>query len=194
MIDIAVIKIAEMVGNYLGLRHGTASDGEKWVTTISLVKADGNGTNTKDIGRVNLQLVSIEEDRLSRTVDHYDRTATVPKKFFPEVKVNLFLLFSSDPKDTEMSYCNAMSYISSVIAFFQSHPQLDPTNTPSLPEEIRQLAFEMQTLSFEQQSYMWGMIGAKYRPSVLYRMRVLIIQDRLPMSEGPAITTIEIRD
>ena len=52
--------------------------------------------------------------------------------------------------------------------------------------------FELQTLSFEHQSYIWGLFNMKYSPSVVYRVRVVALQDREILGEGQPITRIEI--
>ncbi len=38
---------------------------------------------------------------------------------------------------------------------------------------------------------MWACLGAKHLPSVVYRLRMVLLQDTEPVGSGAPITTIE---
>ncbi|HEX3048395.1 MAG TPA: Pvc16 family protein, partial [Bacillota bacterium] len=66
-----------------------------------------------------------------------------------------------------------------------------PENTPDLGAlELDRLVFELNTLPLEQQHYIWAMIGLRYLPSVVYRVRMLMIFEQDVVGEVPNIKEI----
>jgi hypothetical protein len=49
-------------------------------------------------------------------------------------------------------------------------------------------------MTFEQQNNLWAAIGAKYMPSVLFKIRTLTFIDAEPKMEAPPITDVRIFD
>ena len=51
----------------------------------------------------------------------------------------------------------------------------------------------MDLLSYgpEQMNQMWACLGAKHLPSVVYRLRMVVLQDLEPSGTGAPITVIE---
>ena len=41
-----------------------------------------------------------------------------------------------------------------------------------------------------QQNHLWGALGAKYLPSVIYKVRMIVIQEALKADEQPPIKII----
>jgi len=92
----------------------------------------------------------------------------------PEVKLNLYLLFTAYfPSD----YFEALKMLSLVIGFFQKRNTFNTSNSPGLDSKIKDMNLELYTLNMEQQNHLWGSLGAKYTPSVLYKMRLISISD-----------------
>ena len=52
------------------------------------------------------------------------------------------------------------------------------------------LSKKYEVTVFEQQNYLWGMVGGKYLPSVLYKFRLLVIQENTPTEAVSEITEI----
>lgn len=94
----------------------------------------------------------------------------------PPVYLNLYLLFSS--LYTGENYAEGLKFISSVIEFFQSNGTLNHSNTPQLEHNIEKLTFEIVNLDFQNLSQLWGMMGGKYLPSVLYKIRMLCFDQK----------------
>jgi hypothetical protein len=49
---------------------------------------------------------------------------------------------------------------------------------------------KLQSLSYEQLNQMWGFIGGKQLPSVIYKFRMVIVQDTEPSAYLPPVTAI----
>ncbi len=74
-------------------------------------------------------------------------------------------------------YDEALKFLSESVYFFQAHNVFDHTNTPDLSPNIQQLTFQVIKLSYGEAHNLWTALGAKYMPSVLFKMRMLSFQD-----------------
>ncbi len=106
----------------------------------------------------------------------------------PEINLNLYVLFAAD---SASQYETSLALISDVIGFFQAKPYFDKSNTPSLPTSIQRVTADLQSLSFEQQNYLWGLLGAKYMPSVIYKLRTISIDEEQLINVSSPIQTID---
>jgi hypothetical protein len=70
----------------------------------------------------------------------------------------------------------------------QGKPVYTPENTPGMNPALGTLAFKMVSLDYAQQSYLWGSLGAKYVPSVLYSLRLLTVGQEQIEAVEPALT------
>ncbi|MEW6429002.1 MAG: DUF4255 domain-containing protein [Thermodesulfobacteriota bacterium] len=105
----------------------------------------------------------------------------------PDLKLNLSVIFAANFQ----YYDQALKYISLVLGYFQAHPVFTPTEYPGLPPAIGRLTVELQTLTYEQLNQIWAFVGGKQLPSVVYRVRMLVLQDVPRPAAAPPITTIE---
>jgi hypothetical protein len=53
---------------------------------------------------------------------------------------------------------------------------------------------EMFTLNFEQVNHLWSTLGGKYLPSVLYKLRVVGVEDEAIDAEGDFIKQVRITE
>lgn len=198
MIDNALKFVANDVNKYLFRKINSQDPTMKFVVLGNVAKAQdpeqGNNSNTL-LGKVVLTLVNIEEDRISKPVQNYSKRSDGIEYRRPKVYLNLYCLFSV----VHNSYDTALQYLSLVIQYFQHKPVIDNRNSPSSAEarldaRIEQLLFDMVTMNFEQVNHLWGTLGGKYLPSVLYKVRLVSIEDDTPGLEGPAITDITIKE
>ena len=77
-----------------------------------------------------------------------------------------------------------------MFAYFQGKPMWNPQNSPGLPKGINRLVFDMETLNYDQLNHAWGAIGIKYLPSVMYKMRMLVINNHIIQTKLPQVTKI----
>lgn len=106
----------------------------------------------------------------------------------PEIRLNLFLLFTAHFND----YKTALQFISGLIRFFQRKSVFTRDNSPTMPVGIERLVAELHPLNFEQQNNLWGSLGAKYLPSVMFKLRAVSIQEGQTKDQQLPITTIKI--
>lgn len=163
-------------------------------------KSDGPGNGPSDDydNKVIGTLVSLQEEktlknRPFRKVNPQDRVEYKN----PPVPVNIYVLFTA----TNKNYENALIYISRVVNFFQGKNLFTNQNTP-VPnvtpaiENMNQfrLMLDMFSPSFEESNYLWGTLGGKQFPSVLFRIRKLDIDANLKISESGIIETVKTTD
>lgn len=148
-----------------------------------------NGDNDQNDADIIISLVNIEEVRLARDQQYVVRIGgdLLPKN--PPVHFDLSLLFIA----YGTAYANSLQNLQDIIAFFQKQSVFKAEDVPGLAEDgIERLTMEMVTLSLEQLQQLWSMLGGKYRPSVLYKMRMLTIDSVLDRPIVP-IREIEAR-
>jgi len=183
MIDVSLKFLVDEVNGYL-YRRVNSNFGN--VVLGPLVDDKGNWVATKDT--MLLTLFQIEEERHARIqvpqqvmVD--GRNVTLP----PPLTLNLVLLFSA----YFGTYSEGLRMLSLLLTFFQSHPLFSPAEHPALPAGVDRLALELVNYGPEQANQMWACLGAKHLPSVVYRVRMLFLQDQEPSGTGAPIRAIQ---
>ncbi len=128
------------------------------------------------LGAVSVLLINIEEENTLRAPDLYKRISPdgTSQKVHPEIRLNLFVLFVAHFKQYEES----LRYLSLIIQYFQTHRVLDHHEAPELSENIEQLVIELITLPFSEQNEVWSSLRVTYHPSVLYKVKMIVFQDK----------------
>jgi hypothetical protein len=137
-----------------------------------------------------ISLVNIEEDRISKSQENFVRNASTVVYKNPKIYLNLYLLFSVNLS----SYTESLKRLSCIIQFFQYRNVFTPLTSPSLPDGVDQLIFDLCTLTYQDLNNLWGIMGSKYLPSVMYKMRLITISDEFVQGGGGTISQIFIND
>lgn len=183
MLDVAVGFLAEQFNSYLVRRTGSASLGQ--VVPGGVV--DDTGRLAITAGTVALSLVNIEEERVMREQVPSRRIINGRELMLqPELRLNLTLLFAPRMANYDMT----LKALSNVLTFFQAFPSFSGEDYPALDARIGKIVVELYSVGPEALNQLWAAIGAKYQPSVLYRARLVTIQDLEPIGFGEPITDI----
>lgn len=172
MLDTALKFLKDELNTYLVTQTGSDSI---HVEMSKLV--DESGKYAFELDSIAAYIINIEEDRIfkSQVPEHiYTNGQNVVLE--PELKLNLYVLFAANFK----VYDRALKYISYVLTYFQSHPSFTAVEYPALDPHIEKLTAELQSLSYDQLNQIWACIGGKQLPSVLYKVRMVSLQDRGP--------------
>ena len=182
MIDAALQFLADEANAYLQKRTGSDLGA---VAPGTIVDDNGRWTSPPDAMRV--LMFQVEEERTLRD-PLPERTLVAGREVVlpPPLKLNLVLLFAG----RFQQYATALRTLSHLMTFFQARPVFTPTDSPGLPAGVERLSMELLSWTPEQLSQMWAAIGAKQLPSVLYRLRLVMLQDTEPLGTGLPITTI----
>ena len=174
MIDNVLDVIKEEIDNFMKLKMKESR--EQFIHLVPVVDQEGKSAVSENT--VCMSLVKIEEDKQLARPAGRTLTANGTQRCNPPVKLNLYLLFSASASDgQEKNYKEALKRMSMVIAFFQAKNVFTSANTPRLDPSFGKLSAELHNLNMEEQNNLWGMLGGTYRPSVLYLLRALLIQE-----------------
>src|SRR6185437_5164093 len=165
------------LGNFVQLANVAWNDSESQSTST-----DGSNFNAF------ITLVNVEEDRISRPQENTARNnnGTVYKN--PKMYLNLYLLFAVNLS----SYYESLKRLSYIIQFFQYQNVFTSLSTPDLPVGVEKLILDLDTLSFQDLNNLWGIMGSKYLPSVLYKVRLVTISEEFVMGQGGLISEMLI--
>ena len=132
--------------------------------------------------------MNIEEDRMLKSPEKFTRVDDKTVQRNPNVHLNLYCLLAAN----KSKYNESLKYLSYVIQFFQFRNVFNHINDPSLDNNIDKLIMDLYTINFEQINHLWGTLGGKYFPSVLYKMRMIVIDEAFIEAEGGLITKVSI--
>ncbi|MDQ6764117.1 MAG: DUF4255 domain-containing protein [Bacteroidota bacterium] len=113
------------------------------------------------------------------------------------IYLNLFVLFTCNYSGT--GYILALKRLSYIIRFLQSKNVFSAASSVSggsvnlSEDDLVDLKFTMElyTLTFEQINYLWGSLGGRQMPFVMYKLRLVSITERALVREVPLIEEIE---
>jgi hypothetical protein len=145
-----------------------------------IVSADGTMA-IREENKVIITLVNVEREKTTAG-------NAVPHTSLP-LNINLYVLFSA--YFSAGNYGEALRFLSFVMGYLQQKNVFNRSNTPQLNSDIVKLVFEMENLSMERMNNVWTILGAKYMPSVMYKMRMLTIDGSIVREYRPVINGVE---
>ena len=154
-----------------GFLRRKSSSSNALVKLSGLVTADG-AISLTDENVLAVTVVNIAEESSIANQPQFARQGTSIQKKAPPVYINIYLLISA--VFTEKLYATGLHRLSLAISFFQQNPYFTSEQT-AMPNGIDKLSFELVNLDVDNMSRFWGAIGARYQPSVIYKVRMLKI-------------------
>jgi len=131
-----------------------------------------------------LSIVNIENDATSRNPNIYrhntNNPSSIEKYKNPTQNLVISLLFSAYSKEQKTDkYKDGIVKLEHVIRCLQEQNVFYINGTsevdPAVNEHIK-LILEMESLNLSQLNQLWSMLGNKYMPSVLFKMKMISIQ------------------
>jgi hypothetical protein len=193
MINDALDFIANHIDRYLLQQQAQGNlilPAVKHPVILGNISQAGTSTDSTLQNMIIVSLIKIEEDRISRSQDNYIRVDQQVIYRNPPVYLNLDILFTANYEN----YKTALLLLSFVIQFFQFQNVFTPQNSPDLPAGIEELIFDMKTLSLQDLNNLWGILGSKYIPSIVYKMRLIQIADTFTRGDAGLIREIQVKD
>jgi hypothetical protein len=191
MIEKALLLILSQLNQYI---VPLAGGDEVVLGNVSLADApDQNDLKDKVVvGVVNIE----EENTLKNTINHV-RQGTGQQFHQTPIYLNLYVLFCSHYPN---SYETALNRLSSIIEFFQFRKSFSINSSQPIPAILNlakpedadlSVTLDLYTMTFEQLNHLWGSLGGKQMPSVLYKIRLVKIQANTMFREVPLIEEIQ---
>ncbi|WP_093144774.1 DUF4255 domain-containing protein [Ulvibacter litoralis] len=181
--------LMEQITTYLG----TKPNDDSVLLLENSAKLDDT-TLTKIKDRVVVTLLNLEEETTLKNIPNteFKNGKTIYKN--KPVNLNLYVLFAAN----RTMYEKSLISISNIIAFFQSKKVFTQTNTPfssgnSAFDDLKEFKFvvDLYTPTFEQLNYIWGTLGGKSVPSVLYKVSILHIENDIIQDIGTPISQVQ---
>jgi hypothetical protein len=191
MVDTALILLRDELANYLS----TKDTATVVVDNIGLLETPSGNSLTDNIV---ITLVNIEEESTLKNQPALKRPF-VNNAIYENAPVylNLYVLFTCNYSGND--YVLALKRLSYIIAFMQSKNVFSASSSVSGgainldDNDLVNLKFTMElyTLTFEQINHLWGSLGGRQIPFVMYKLRLVSITERAKVREVPLIEEIE---
>lgn len=164
---------SDMLSQFLANKFGLD---EKKVLLNNIIDADGSLPQVNQ-NKVIISLINIEKETAK---PFYVRQQKLPNGNFADInpteRYNLDLLITSNFDD----YLETLGFLNATILFFQVNATLDASFSAAFPAGLSKLEFEIEKISYYQMHNLWSAMGAKYQPSVIYKLRLITIQGNEP--------------
>jgi len=177
--------------------HSTSAPTSLPVKLGNIATARFAGGDNGDLSeKVVVSLVNIAEEAAVKNLQNGKIRNGQYVSMHPVVHVNLFLLFTANFDSYEV----AINHLFRVIEFFQGRKIFKFKNSPVAGLSLQnienmgeaEITIELNTLSFEQLNDLWGSLGGKQMPFVLYKCRLLPIQMEQVLQHEGIITEIDL--
>ena len=159
----------------------------------------GNGGVARNM--LYLSVVNIKEEKTLKNVPNHVRNDTTLSVTYenPPVFLNFQILLTA----THVNYNHALLMLSRAIKFFQfknvfTQDNVDPnsivlglsSNNPLDLLESFKLIFDLYSPTMEEVNHLWGTLGGKQYPFVLYTLRMLDLKFQAIQSKSGLITEV----
>lgn len=176
MIHEVIPVIAGELNEYLQSHFGAV---ETVVEIGNYVNQDGT-LALREENKIILSVVNLERDGSNTGFGNPMGT--------PPVYINVYFMVAA--YFNNMNYAEGLKYLSGSIAFFQSKNVFNHHNTPELSSNISKVQVEVVNLEFRELVNLWSLLGAKYLPSIIYKLRTLDMEGDNMSRDIPLISGI----
>ena len=168
----------------------------------NIAEGVGNGANTETVPRdvLDFSMVNIREEKTLKNISNQVRNDATLRVVYenPPVFLNFHILVVA----THSAYANALLVLSRAIRFFQFRNVFDQdsvapasltVNAPANPLdqlETFKLIFDLYSPTMEEVNHLWGTLGGKQYPFVLYTLRLLELKFKAAQAEAGLITKV----
>jgi hypothetical protein len=182
--------LTEEINNYLSQKMGVITDKRLvWGNVGKALDNESGGSNALN-GKAIMSLINVEEDRVAKQQENFIKSNTGITYKSPPLYLNLYVLIAVNRVD----YGDSLKWLAFIIQFFQNQNVFTPISNPSLDIRIQKLIADLYTVNFEQLNQIWSILGGKYLPSVLYKVRQITIDEDAIDYESGFIKEIDMNE
>ena len=165
--------------NVLKDKLNTADIIEDNVVVADVAKHDDGTSGLSD--KVIITLLNVQEESTLKNAPRYNKIMAGDTALKYEMRdpayINLYVMISAN----RSSYDISLASISKVIEVIQANNVLKYVDISTDRSKDFSFRTEMHSVPFEQLSYVWGLLGGKVMPSVLYKISVIKIEAAGPV-------------
>jgi hypothetical protein len=180
--------IADEVNKYLNQKLGVITDPRLVLGNLAKsMDSDSSGLNSLS-NKAILSLVNVEEDRVAKQQENFVKSDAGVLYKNPPLHLNLYIVLAVNRTD----YAESLRWLAFIIQFFQYQKVFTQQSHPAMDAKIQKLMLDLHTMGFEQINHLWSILGGKYLPSVLYKVRQVTIDEDAIIAGGGIITEITV--
>lgn len=159
-----LVHFTQLLNNHLKLCFKLTED----IAFLCPVKDSGS---VLPANRIGVSFVNMERETGSGIhFKHQSTENNYSRKTPPSWQLNIYVLISAI--FSEKQYAESLQLFSGTISFLQKNNLLEIQDTASV------FTIEPVNLSFHEQSNLWGILGGNYYPSILCKIRVLMVDEQ----------------
>jgi hypothetical protein len=178
VIDLTLKLIADRLNAHLSALFSVSED---LVAIGPLSDAEGKPT-AESRNRLTIFVTNIAHDTVPRSGSG---RATLSERMAAPVHLDIYFMLASG-HDPEI-YGEGLKLISAALMFFQAHPVMTPRTIPEMPAGLSQISIEISNLKAEEIGQLWGNLGGRYVPSVMFKVRSVMIDARAITAVTPLV-------
>lgn len=181
MLYTAVKYIRDELSAHLAMTSDTADD----LVVLGTTHQTDSSISAKTTDKVVVSLVNIEPAVYQghSPVSLSSRSAAATALSAP-LQLNLSILVSARFID----YQAALKNLESTAIYFQLNSEMTPQSLSSLPKGVAKLDIQLENMSIRELSDLWGMMGGKHLPCLLYKVRMITIDNPVLRAELPELS------
>lgn len=184
MIDQTLSFLLGELNAFLGATYPTP---EPHAVLSDLALPDGTPPQGLD-NKVVITLINVERETAAHGAERPTLAKDGTLRQSQALNLNLLFLLSVSYNN---NYAEALRWLSTSLGFFQAKPYFTPENSPAFPRQLQRLTLELVTLGVHELQNVWAALGAKYRPSVVYKARMVSIPGGWVTERLPTITATD---
>ncbi|MCE5204587.1 MAG: DUF4255 domain-containing protein [Porphyromonadaceae bacterium] len=153
----------------------------------------GKDDESKLSEKLIITLLRLEEEATLKNSPHIKINENKTEYRNPPIHLNLYLLIAANFKN----YDTSLISISKVIEFFQGKKIFTSSNTVYNRDNVAfevmddfRFILEIYSPSFEELNNIWGTLGGRQMPSVIYKVQLIQIERDKKLAESELITHI----
>ena len=178
MIAKALTFVSDFLNYQIKMSYGID---ENRVVISSLINPDGTITENVE-NKIVISVINLEHETTVKSLNNYvSGDSNNYGKVSPPVYLNLYLLISANYDSG--NYIEALKMLSRVISIFQANTYFTQQKNPEMQSPLEKLTFEIFNLPINELSHIWSGIGAKYVPSIVYKVRMITIKEDIISKE-----------
>lgn len=153
------------------------------VITNTIIAPDGS-IPLENKNKIVISLIHIAQET---TKQFYNKSPQIVNGKYvhkrPTECYNLYLLVTANFDN----YQEALKFINVSVKFFQTYALIDANRNSNIPKGLSKIEFDLEKENnYMQMQNLWTALGAKYQPSLIYKMRLITISsDEVHQFDSP---------
>ncbi|MBO7413608.1 MAG: DUF4255 domain-containing protein [Fibrobacter sp.] len=161
--------MATQLNQYLRRKNHIQED----MVVVSRIMDNDGHESEHSTNKLVLFLANIEKDTIAHASakPEFDGFRNIVRA--NPIFLNLHVVLAANFKASH--YEESLKYLSKAVGFFQDHSVFDRANSPELASGLEKLILDVENLNLQEMSNLWSLLGCKYVPSIMYKVRTVAL-------------------